>query len=228
MSETTAEERRWEKRLEGEGRMSGKVWADAAEELASWKEVFVGYFGPGAADLLVADKAIQDAGYTDIGKLQGELEQAEAQRDKAVGRFILAVNAEAEADMKRGNPLEGAHHRALEKLGAPFLAGLSTTEGLLIEKGTGHPEERAPEYQPCERVRARAHTPGDLASHICKRHLCPWSVEGECPAAEDQPCERVFAGYGIAGMGYKCATHHAPWPSDMQRCPAAMAGNVTT
>ena len=50
-----------------------------------------------------------------------KLEQAEAQRDEAVGRFILAVNEEAEADMKRGNPLEGAHHRALEKLGSPFL-----------------------------------------------------------------------------------------------------------
>ena len=41
-------------------------------------------------------------------------------------------------------------------------------------------------------------------------------------------CERVCGGCGVAGIGYKCGTHHGPWPSGTDRCPAAMAGNVTT
>ena len=41
-------------------------------------------------------------------------------------------------------------------------------------------------------------------------------------------CERVFAGCGVAGIGYKCVTHHGPWPSGTMRCPAAMTVNVTT
>ena len=62
--------------------------------------------------------------------------------------------------------------------------------------------------------------------------VTPEGGHGRCPDKLphdlDQPCERV-GGFTGNGTPYsKCATHHGPWPSDTERCPAAMAGNVTT
>ena len=57
----------------------------------------------------------------------------------------------------------------------------------------------------CERVSVccKSSPPGDGSDHTC----------GNC---NSQLAE------------FKCVTHHGPWPSDTERCPAAMAGNVTT
>ncbi len=48
--------------------------------------------------------------------------------------------------------------------------------------------------------------------------------------ARDPACERVLVCPGCASGDelWKCATHHGVWPSGKKRCPAALAGNVTT
>lgn len=48
---------------------------ETAEELATWRRVFEGYFGPEGRDVAIADKAVQD--------LQAELRMAPDDRDAA-------------------------------------------------------------------------------------------------------------------------------------------------
>ncbi len=127
-----------------------------AEELASWKEVFVGYFGPEAADLLVADKSIQDAGYADIGKLQGDVERLEKERDEAVEWLQKEHSRPGSSHVP---PLPGRTDYACDI--CRFLVGFSTV---------------TPD---CEWVYKCCGMP----PYICDTHGCSWPVEGECPEA---------------------------------------------
>ena len=52
---------------------------------------------------------------SDIQELMNAVREA---RRQAVRDFIEAVEREAEADMLNGNPIEGAHYRAMRKLAA--------------------------------------------------------------------------------------------------------------
>ena len=136
--------------------------------------------------------------YTDVERLEKE-------RDELAGG-MLALNAHRNAvgeDALSAMAQLGAAREVLERV-RPILCSLA----IEVEQ------------------KQKAEGSHYLTDAVAVKDAVVTSLAG---LSTDTPeCGRVFAGYGVAGIGYKCATHHGPWPSDTERCPAAMAGNVTT
>ncbi len=133
---------------------------------------------------------VQGAGEC-IRRLIDQVERLETERDEAARLLDAARDANTRA---YHTPLCG------ECVGCcirAFLARLSVTEqsALLMDKGTEHPEERLPEYQPCEWVWLREEKFG---AYGCSAHGCAWpDGDSECPyivetekcsACGEEPC----------------------------------------
>ena len=139
--------------------------------------------------------------------------EAEAQRDEAVG----ALRAYAD-----GEQLARSFHELYEALAPEF--GYKTRRESAVHWDDIPANNKTLMIAVASRIADKANA--FLAGFS---PVTPEGGHGRCPDKLphdlDQTCERVSNYY--TRSDFACATHHGPWPSDTERCPAAMAGNVT-